>query len=96
MFRRPTLAPQEIQELRLAAIRLFGVQDAASREFWETLNLAKVKKAFREKARQYHPDLQGQARPETLKSKTERFLTVHNSYEVLKRFLGADVFKHFG
>jgi hypothetical protein len=96
MFPRRKVSPQEITELRLAAVRLFGLEQAASCEFWQTLSLAKVKSAFREKARRYHPDLNRQARPDALQANTALFIAVRNSYEVLKRFLGADVFKPFG
>ncbi len=81
--------------MRLAAVRLFGLKQAASRDFWQTLNMAKVKSAFREKARRYHPDLHRQARSDALQANTALFIAVQNSYEVLKRFLGADVFKPF-
>ena len=95
MFQRHQVAPQEITELKVAAVNLFGLQQAASRDFWKTLDLAKLKKAFREKARLYHPDLYRQARPEVLQAKQERFIGVSRSYEVLRRFLGADLFKNF-
>jgi flagellar biosynthesis protein FlhG len=88
-------APQEIIELKVAAVTLFGLQQAVSREFWKTLTLTKLKKAFREKARLYHPDLYPQARPELLQVKQEHFIRLKLSYEVLHRFLGADLFQNF-
>lgn len=95
MFQRHHAAPQEINELKVAAVHLFGLQQAASRDFWKTLDLATLKKAFREKARLYHPDLYRHSRPETLQAKQERFIAVSRSYEVLRRFLGADLFQKF-
>lgn len=94
-FRRRHVAPQEIPELRVAAIKLFGISAAFSRDFWRTLNLATLKKAFREKARLYHPDLYRQARPEILQAKQERFIAVKGAYEVLRRFLGSGLFQNF-
>lgn len=82
--------------MRVAAVRLFGLEQAASRDFWQTLSMAKVKRAFREKAKRYHPDLNRQARPDALQANTALFIAARNSYEVLKRFLGAGVFKSFG
>jgi flagellar biosynthesis protein FlhG len=96
MFWRRKVAPQEIAELRVAAVQLFGLKQATTQDFWKTLSMEKVKKAFREKARLFHPDLYRQARPEALKAKAEGFIKVKNSYEVLRRFLGAEVFKNFG
>ncbi len=95
MFQHHPRAPQEIVDLRVAAVQLFGRQQAASREFWKNLDLATLKKAFREKARLYHPDLYRQSRPETLKAKQERFIAISRAYEVLRRFLGADLFQKF-
>lgn len=95
MFQPRQAAPQEIAELKVAAVNLFGLHQAASRDFWKTLDLAKLKKAFREKARLYHPDLYRQARPEALQAKHDRFIAVKRSYEVLRRFLGADLFQNF-
>jgi flagellar biosynthesis protein FlhG len=95
MFRRRPAALQEITELKVAAVNLFGLQQAVSHDFWKTLDLAKLKKAFREKARLYHPDLHRQVRPEVLQTKHERFIAAKRSYEVLRRFLGADLFKNF-
>jgi flagellar biosynthesis protein FlhG len=95
MFQRHHAAPQEINELKVAAVNLFGMQQAASRNFWQTLDLTKLKKAFREKARLYHPDLYRQARPEALQAKHEHFIAVKRSYELLRRFLGADLFQNF-
>ncbi|MBW1990923.1 MAG: DnaJ domain-containing protein [Deltaproteobacteria bacterium] len=89
MLGQRRISPQEVRELRIAAIRLFGLEQAASREFWRTLTLEQVKRAFRQKARLFHPDLQSSVSPETVKLKAERFVAVKEAYEILRRFLGA-------
>ncbi len=92
---RGQLSPQEVGQLRSAALTLFGPREVTDLNFWQNLTLEKLKKAFREKAKFHHPDLQSQLRPKTLKAAHDNFIVVKNSYEVLKRFLGADLFRTF-
>jgi flagellar biosynthesis protein FlhG len=80
----------------VAAVNLFGLQETSAPDFWVRLNPDMVRRAFREKARLYHPDVQGQARPEIVRLRQERFLIIKDSYDLLKRFLGAGIFKTFG
>ena len=96
MFWRGNLSSQELRELRSAAVNLFGLQQSGNPDFWARLTVDMVRRAFRAKARLYHPDLQDQARPELVRLRQERFIVIRDSYEVLKRFLGTDVFKTFG
>jgi len=96
MLRQNRLSLHDFKELRTAALHLFEPQQVADLDFWRSLTLEQLKKAFREKARLYHPDLQGPSRPALLRKRQERFIVVKDSYDALKRFLGADVFKHFG
>ncbi|OGP71029.1 MAG: hypothetical protein A2Y80_09445, partial [Deltaproteobacteria bacterium RBG_13_58_19] len=86
------LSLQEEKRARVAAIYLFGTQQALKEDFWARLNMETLKEAFRQKARLYHPDLQAQATPETLKKKREWFIKVKESYDVLKDFVYVEVY----
>jgi flagellar biosynthesis protein FlhG len=87
------LSHQEYGRLLSAALTLFGPRKVSEDNFWQTLTQENLKQAFREKAKCCHPDLNGGMRPATMKAAQERFIVVKDSYEVLKRFLGTDLFR---
>ena len=67
----------------IACAYLFSPQHAKTRGFLENLNLSKVKQAFREKAKRYHPDLHGYDGDEMIVKRQERFIKIKKSYEHL-------------
>ncbi|MCK5310887.1 MAG: AAA family ATPase [Desulfobacteraceae bacterium] len=67
----------------IACAYLFSPHHAKNKGFLENLNLSKVKKAFREKAKQYHPDLHGYDCDEMIVKRQERFVKIKKSYEYL-------------
>jgi flagellar biosynthesis protein FlhG len=75
----------------VAAIYLFGTQEALKEDFWARLKMETLKEAFRQKARLYHPDLQARATPETLKKKREWFIKIKESYDILKDLVYVEV-----
>ncbi|MCK5098583.1 MAG: AAA family ATPase, partial [Desulfobacteraceae bacterium] len=67
----------------IACAYLFSPQLAKAKGFLKNLNLSKVKKAFREKAKRYHPDLHGYDGDEMIVKRQERFIRIKKSYEYL-------------
>ncbi len=74
---------KEIQEDYIACAYLFSPSHAKDNSFIKSLNLSTVKKAFREKAKQYHPDLHGYDCDEMILKRQERFVKIKKSYEHL-------------
>jgi|UniRef100_A0A7C3WLV4 flagellar biosynthesis protein FlhG len=89
------LNPRELYDLHLAALNLFNPEQISAPDFWARLDMAMVRRAFREKARLYHPDHQAPSNPELVKLRQDRFRRIKNSYEVLQRFLAVNVFREF-
>ena len=67
----------------VACAYLFSPKHASARGFVENLELSTVKKAFREKAKRYHPDLHGNDCSEMIVKRQERFIKIKKSYEYL-------------
>jgi curved DNA-binding protein CbpA len=78
---------QEMSQLRIAAIYVFGPHLALREDFWPQLTRESLKQAFRKQARRYHPDLQHSLNPDLVRQKQERFIRVREAYETLQNFL---------
>ena len=78
---------QYLSRVRIAAIRLFGPHLGLQKGFLKRITPAMVKRAFRDKARRYHPDLHRQATPEILQHMQDRFMKMTESYKILREFL---------
>ncbi|MEN6319444.1 MAG: P-loop NTPase [Syntrophaceae bacterium] len=73
----------EIQRIRTACSYLFMPELGRNDEFIKSVTPASVKKAFRDKAKMYHPDLHAHESREMLRRRRERFLKIQESYEYL-------------
>jgi flagellar biosynthesis protein FlhG len=73
----------ELNSIRAACAYLFTPELAENNEFLKNLNPVSVKKAFREKAKKYHPDLYSHESGEMLHRRQERFLKIRESYSHL-------------
>ncbi len=71
------------QEFQVACAYLFSPEHAKDPGFLRTLNVTMLKKAFREKAKRYHPDLHGNENDEMVSRRKERFVKIQRSYEYL-------------
>jgi flagellar biosynthesis protein FlhG len=67
----------------VACAYLFSPEHAKTRGFVQNLKLNTVKKAFREKAKRYHPDLNGNDNKKMLLKRQERFIKIKMAYEYL-------------
>ncbi|HVO66730.1 MAG TPA: P-loop NTPase [Syntrophales bacterium] len=76
----------EFNRLRVACAYLFSLEHAKNTEFLRSLNPVSVKKAFRDKAKRYHPDLHIHESKEMLYQRKERFLKIQESYEHLNNY----------
>lgn len=76
----------ELNRLRIACAYLFSPEYAENAEFLKSLNPVSVKKAFRDKAKRYHPDLHIHESREMLHQRKERFLKIQESYEHLNSY----------
>ena len=76
----------ELNRLRTACAYLFSLEHAKNAEFLKSLNPVSVKKAFRDKAKRYHPDLHIHEPQEMLYQRKERFLKIRESYEHLSSY----------
>ena len=73
----------ELQRIRVSCAYLFMPELARNNEFLKSIDPASVKKAFRDKAKMYHPDLHTRESKEMLHRRKERFLKIQESYEHL-------------
>ncbi len=67
----------------IACAYLFSPEHARKHNFLENLEMGAVKKAFREKAKQYHPDLHIKDNDEIIAKRQERFIKIKKAYEYL-------------
>ena len=77
------LKEAELNNIRVACSFLFSPELAENYEFLTNLKPASVKKAYRDKAKKYHPDLHVQESKEMIHRRMERFLKIQESYECL-------------
>ncbi len=67
----------------IACAYLFSPEHARKHNFLKNLEISTVKKAFREKAKRYHPDLHIKDNDEIIAKRQERFIKIKKSYEYL-------------
>jgi len=67
----------------VACAYLFSPEHAKKHNFLENLEISTVKKAFREKAKRYHPDLHTKDADEIIAKRQDRFIKIKKSYEYL-------------
>jgi flagellar biosynthesis protein FlhG len=80
------LQSAEIQRTRIACAYLFSSQLAGSDTFIKQLNYETLRKAYLKKAKMYHPDLYRHEEKEIIDKKTNRFIKIRESYEILSSF----------
>ncbi|MBW1715971.1 MAG: AAA family ATPase [Deltaproteobacteria bacterium] len=83
MLQIDELGDAELHNIRIACAYLFSPQVSKDDRFLKSLKLETVKKAFREKAKRYHPDLHGHERKGMITRRMERFIKIQESYEIL-------------
>ncbi len=67
----------------IACSYLFSPEDAQNEQFIKNLKFDAVKKAFREKAKRYHPDLNVNDNDEMILKRQERFVKIKTAYDYL-------------
>jgi len=72
-----------LHKIRVACAYLFSPQHARDDRFLMGLELEAVKKAFREKAKRYHPDFHRYEHEEMINKRSERFIRIRESYEII-------------
>jgi flagellar biosynthesis protein FlhG len=82
-----TIQPSELEKIRVASAYLFSLDHAKDDSFIENLNLSTIKKAFRIKAKRYHPDHHLDAEPGEFEKRKERFVRVEEAYRVLRSYV---------
>ncbi len=78
-----TNANQAQEKVRVACAYLFSPKHARDNGFVRNLKFSMVKNAFREKAKRYHPDMNGNSGDEMLEKRRERFIKIKKAYEYL-------------
>jgi flagellar biosynthesis protein FlhG len=82
-----TLQSSELQKIRVASAYLFSLDHAKDDVFLESLDMPMIKKAFRAKAKRYHPDHCRDTAPDDIRKRNERFVRVEEAYRVLRSYL---------
>lgn len=82
-----TLQASELQKIRVASAYLFSLDHARDDSFIENLNLSTIKRAFRTKAKRYHPDRHQDAEPFEIEKRKERFVRIEEAYRVLRSYV---------
>ena len=80
------LKAAEVHKVRIACAYIFSPRLAGSDKFIKNLNFHLLKKVYREKAKKYHPDLHSHEQAEIIHKRNERFVKIHESYEVLSSY----------
>ena len=81
------LERQEFRQLQQACAYLFSPDHAKNPAFIKSLDTGKIKRAFRTKAKRYHPDRHRNEGPELRLQRKERFIRIKASYEFLSHTL---------
>lgn len=81
------LNAEEIHRIRMACAFLFSLERARDDRFVAHLDLDRVTRAFREKAKRYHPDLHQEEPGDMIERRKERLLRIMDSYDVLRTYL---------
>ena len=77
---------KEQNRIRMACAYLFSPRLSRNDAFITNLEPETLKKAYRKKAKMYHPDFHGQTAQTMLKRRKERFIKVQTSYEFLSSY----------
>ncbi|MEE8430721.1 MAG: P-loop NTPase [Candidatus Desulfatibia sp.] len=77
----------ELQKVRIACSYIFSAQLARSDEFLKSLGFDLLKKTYRKKVKKYHPDFHSNEQPEMINRRSERFIKIRESYEILSSYL---------
>jgi flagellar biosynthesis protein FlhG len=80
------LPTSEIDRIRVACAYLFSPEHSKDDHFLKQLKGERVKQAFREKAKRYHPDLHSHESPQMVEKRKERFVQIRASYETLSQY----------
>lgn len=75
---------KELREIRVACSHLFPPEVVKDKDFLKNVNIEMVKKAYRKKARAYHPDLHPQASESAMSG---HFIRIQNAYELITSYL---------
>jgi hypothetical protein len=75
------------EELYRSCRLIFGKNLKVSREFFEYLQLSGIKKAYRQRALELHPDINCSQGQMLRQGKTAQFIDVHKAYENLIAYL---------
>ena len=86
VFPIQNLEDDELRRIRIACASLFSPDHAKDDLFLKNLRLEHVTKAFREKAKRYHPDLHRHEPKDMLEKRKERFIKIRASYDTLKNY----------
>ncbi len=76
----------ELHTVRIACGYMFSAQLARSDEFLKSLSFDSLKKTYRNKAKKYHPDFHSHEQPEMINKRSERFVKIRESYEILSSY----------
>ena len=76
----------ELHKVRIACAYIFSPQLTSTNEFLKSLNFNTIKKAYRNKAKKYHPDFHRNEQAEMINRRSERFIKIHESYEILSSY----------
>ena len=78
-------------DFQKACAYLFSPDLARNPEFRNTLDAGKVRRAFRKKAKRYHPDLHRHEPVDMRYRRKERFIRIRESYEYLSLRVGDSI-----
>lgn len=74
----------QLDKARIACAYLFSPQHGKNDVFINSLDIDTVQKAFRKKAKMYHPDFYGHESEQMLAKRMERFIKIRQSYDLLR------------
>ena len=80
------LKNDELHRVRIACAFLFSPDHARDDFFLKNLELPLVTRAYREKAKRYHPDLHRDEPKEVIERRKERFVKIKASYDTLRNY----------
>jgi len=86
----------ELHKIQIACAYLFSPQLAGDEEFLKSLDAEMLKKAFRKKAKRYHPDFHCHEQKKMINMRTERFIRIQEAYEILSSHLQVEPLPFLG
>ncbi|MCP3901172.1 MAG: AAA family ATPase [Desulfobacteraceae bacterium] len=87
MLKINKMTEMERKQALSACSYLFSPEKAKNINFIKELNSAELKKAFREKAKRYHPDLHVHEKSKMVLKRQKRFIIIQDSYNLLKNYI---------